>query len=113
MFIPSTPRGELLKLFKEADNDFRKGTKIKPIKFIERAGVSIADTLVDSNPWGDAKCGRQDCFICKGEKGGIRYCMKEGVLYNITCEECKACEKNKQNTGGRLDEMGIQGEGNI
>ena len=35
MFIPSTPRGELLNMLKETDRDFRKGTNIKPIKFIE------------------------------------------------------------------------------
>ena len=88
MFIPSTPRGELLKLMRDTDSNFRRGTTIKPIKFIERAGVSLTDTLVDSNPWGDRKCGRTDCFICRGEKGGIGQCMKESVLHSIKCEEC-------------------------
>ena len=89
LFIPSTPRGELLKLLKETDQDFRRGTKIKPIKFIERAGTSLTDTLVTGNPWGDNKCGRESCFICRGEKGGMKQCMKEGVLYRIKCDECK------------------------
>ena len=71
MFIPSTPRGELLRWMREVDINYRRGTKIKPIKFIERAGVSLKDTLVSSNPWGDMKCGRENCFVCRGEKGGI------------------------------------------
>ena len=99
MFVPSTPGGELMKALKETDRDFRKGTKIKPIKFVERAGVSIADMLVESNPWGDRKCGRDKCFICRGEKGGVRHCMKEGVLYNITCNECKIQEKKAEYWG--------------
>ena len=89
MFIPSTPRGELLRLLKDTDRDFRKGTIIKPIKFIERAGTSLTDTLVSGNPWGDVKCGRKECFLCRGERGGMKACMKEGVLYQIRCEECK------------------------
>ena len=43
MFVPSTPGGELMKAMKETDSDFRKGTKIKPIKFVESAGISMAD----------------------------------------------------------------------
>ena len=35
----------------------------------------------------------------QGEKGGIRHCMKEGVLYNITCEECKTREKKAEYWG--------------
>ena len=62
---------------------------MRPIKFIERAGTSIRDMLVTSNPWGKEKCGRARCFVCRGEKGGIGDCMKEGVLYCIRCEECK------------------------
>ena len=70
MFVPSTPGGELMKLMRDADRDFRKGTLMKQIKFVERAGPSIKDILVSSNPWGDLKCGRPKCFICRGEKGG-------------------------------------------
>ena len=88
MFVPSTPRGELVKAMKEADNNFRKGTKIKPIKFIERAGISMTDMLLQSNPWGDMKCGREGCFVCRAEKGGIKDCMKESVLYSIKCDDC-------------------------
>ena len=99
MFIPSTPRGELLNTLKETDRDFRKGTNIKPIKFIERAGISLTDTLVDSNPWGKNKCGRSECFVCRGEKGGIKDCMKEGVLYRIKCDDCRTKGKEVEYWG--------------
>ena len=59
----------------------------------------MVDMLVQSNLWGDMECGRKECFICRGEKGGMRQCMKEGVLYNITCEECKAQEKKAEYWG--------------
>ena len=89
MFVPSTPRGELQKMLKATDSNFRKGTSIKPIKFVERAGISLTDSLVSSNPWGDRKCGRIKCFVCRGEKGSIKDCMKESILYRITCDDCK------------------------
>ena len=94
MFLPSTPRGELMKRLKETDAQFRKGSGMQQIKFIERAGISLQDTLVSSNPWSDLKCGRAGCFICRGEKGGIGKCMKESASYCIRCKECKKEERD-------------------
>ena len=74
---------------KESDSQFRKGSKIRQLKSVERAGPSIQDTLVSSNPRGDLKCGRASCFVCKSERGGISMCMKESVLYTIKCDECR------------------------
>ena len=102
-----------MKAMKEADIDFRKGTQIRPIKFVERAGMSLINSLVESNPWGDSKCGRVDCFICRGEKGSIKECMKESVLYNIRCDECKERGKKAEYGGGKQGEMDIYEEGNI
>ena len=97
--MPSTPRGELVKRMRETDSQFRKGSKLRQIKFIERAGVSLRDTLVSSNPWGEMKCGRKECFVCKSENGGIAKCMRESVLYSIRCEECKAKERTVEYWG--------------
>ena len=72
---------------------------MRQIKFVERAGVSIKDTLVSSNPWREMKCGRIDCFVCRGEKGGMGSCMKESVLYSIRCEECRKVEKTVEYWG--------------
>ena len=99
IFVPSTPRGELVKRLREADDQFRRGSKVRAIKFIERAGISLKDKLVSSNPWGEQKCGRVACFICRGEKGGMNQCMKESVLYTISCEECKKRESKVEYWG--------------
>ena len=99
LFIPSTPRGELLKRMRETDLQYRRGTDMRQIKFVERAGVSLKDTLVSGNPWGDMKCGREDCFVCRGEKGGIGGCMKESVVYSIRCEECRKLNKTVEYWG--------------
>ena len=87
MFLPSTPHGELMKRVKEADRQFRRGTDIKRIKFVERAGKSLQDILVSGNPWSDLKCGREKCFVCRSEKGGMGECMRENALYRILCKE--------------------------
>ena len=89
----------LLKRMKETDHQFRKGTRMRQIRFVERAGVSLKDTLVSSNPWSDQKCGRKECFMCRGESGGIGKCMKESILYSIRCEECKKEEKTVEYWG--------------
>ena len=68
VFIPSTPRGELLKMLKETDRDFRRGTTIPPIKFIERAGTSLTDTLVSGNPWGTRNVGGRSVSCVGGKR---------------------------------------------
>ena len=88
-----------MKSLREADSLFRRGSKVRPIKFIERAGISLRDSLVSSNPWSDMKCGRNQCFVCRGEKGGVGSCMKENVLYSIRCEECRRVEKDVEYWG--------------
>ena len=72
IFVPSTPRGELVKRMRESDMQFRKGSKIRKIKFIERAGVSLKDTLVSSNPRGKVNVGEQLASSAKVRKVGSR-----------------------------------------
>ena len=90
LFLPCTPNSELMKRVRNTDREFRRGTGIKRVKFVERAGSTIADLLVSGNPWGDQKCGRKDCFICVSEKESMKHCMKENALYKIQCIECKS-----------------------
>ena len=72
---------------------------MRQIRFVERAGVSLQDTLVSSNPWGDEKCGRGGCFVCRGDNGGVDSCMKESVLYSIRCNECERGERKVEYWG--------------
>ena len=89
LFVPCTPRGELLKLMRETDRKFREGTSIRKFKFVERRGKSLQDLLVSGNPWSDQKCGREKCVICRRETGNLGECTRENALYRITCIECK------------------------
>ena len=51
MFVPHTPGSALAKLLQEEDDNFRRGTKMKRIKMVERGGTTIKDILSCSNPW--------------------------------------------------------------
>ena len=57
----------------------------------ERAGISNK-SLAKSEPLRSKKCGRQECFVCL-TRGGK--CEKNGVGYELKCEECW---KNKRKT---------------
>ena len=99
LFVPCTPRGELLKIMRETDRKFREGTKIRKFKFVERRGKSLQDQLVSGNPWSDLKCGREKCVICQRENGSLGECTKENALYRITCKECKKADVTSEYWG--------------
>ena len=88
LFVPYTPGGELASRLKSAELELRDlcGNKVK---IIERAGVSLKQILVKTNPWSDLKCGRPKCLICQsGDKAG--YCKARGITYMTSCLQCKA-----------------------
>ena len=90
MFVPQTPGGELAKLLQEADDKFTAGKGVGKIKMIERGGSTLKQLLCRSNPWATDGCGRgEQCFPCKEEGGAGGNCQLEGVVYKITCQECK------------------------
>ena len=90
MFVPHTPAGELARLLQEADDKFTRGKGMGRIKMVERGGTTLKDILCKNNPWAAEGCGRgQDCFPCRGEAGKCGRCQQEGIVYRITCEECK------------------------
>ena len=39
------------------------------------------------NPWAGGKCGSEECFPCRGDRGGD--CRKQGVTYRLTCTTCQ------------------------
>ena len=99
IFIPCTPKSILMRKMREADDNFRRGTQIRRIKFVERRGRSLQDILVSGNPWSDLKCGREQCVICMRESGSMGECMKEGAFYRIICQECKRKETRSEYWG--------------
>ena len=85
LFVPHTPRGELARRMKEKEAQNNQGRKIR-FKVVEKGGVTLEQKFRRSNPWAGGKCGRPQCFPCRGEKGGN--CWREGVTYTLGCEEC-------------------------
>ena len=57
------------------------------VRYIERPGRTISDSLVEKDPWYRLQggCSRQNCPVCFWSKGkGIR-CSREGIGYKIEC----------------------------
>ena len=76
MFVPHTPGGKLLKMLEDEDERYRKGTKMKRIKFVERGGTTIMNILGRKNPWAREGCDREDCLPCSEEKGKGGNCQQ-------------------------------------
>ena len=82
IFIPATPKSKLKKLYEDA---IRKSEL--PISVVERSGITLKNKLQKSDPLGKAKkChNKEECMICMN---GGKSCRKEGITYEIECEEC-------------------------
>ena len=91
LFVPCTPGGELAKKIKEVEEK-KSGNRTVRFKVIETGGIAMKSLLQKSDPWAGGKCGKQDCFPCKGEKSGGD-CERNSVTYRIVC---KTCEENNQ-----------------
>ena len=57
---------------------------------VEQGGTKLSAILCKADPWAGATCGRTNCFPCdssgEGQGGG---CLKENVLYKLTCTTCR------------------------
>ena len=93
------PGGKLAKMLEEEDERYRKGTKTKKIKFVERGGTTIIDILGRKNPWAREGCDREDCLPCSEEKGKGGNCQQESITYRITCRECARRSVKAEYTG--------------
>ena len=86
LFVPCTPNGDLANRIKEIEKK-RSGSRTVRFKIVETGGISLKSQLQKSDPWAGGKCGRQECFPCKGEKGGD--CERSSVTYQIVCKTCE------------------------
>ena len=68
MFVPATPEGELARKIQESDDKLRESTGERKMKVVERGGESLREQLCRNNPWGNRKCGREQCLICPFSK---------------------------------------------
>ena len=86
LFVPHTPGSELAKLMRKKEEENNQGRKIRFL-VVELGGTKIHHLLWKPNPWGGQKCGEQDCFPCRGNRGGN--CRKQGVTYTLNCITCQ------------------------
>ena len=77
LFVDATPNGELAK---ECQNIFKEsGLRIKTV---ERAGRSIKERLVKSNPFKSRTCKETDCQVCKMNPEAN--CKIRDIVYQIS-----------------------------
>ena len=60
------------------------------MKVIEEMGRFLRETLCSAEP-DPEECGHETCLPCTG--GEVGNCMRQGVVYAMTCLECKGMEK--------------------
>ena len=98
LFVDATPKSQLAKIC----TSIFKQTGL-PIKVVERAGVSMKDILVKSNPFGKIPCD-SSCSTCK-ISNGIN-CKKRDTVYRIECGRCGSAYigETSRSIGERFDE---------
>ena len=97
VFVPYTIGGQLRKQLQKIDDQTTKVLGMGRTKYVERAGVSMIDTLVDKNIWLRLQqgCGRQFCYPCKSSKGQGISCRLESICYSISCRICEREEMRR------------------
>ena len=83
LFIPPTPKGELLEKMKDIVK--KVGNEEITIKIVERAGRKIRSMLPGIKE--ETNCKREDCFVHKN--GGKGNCNIEGAVYRGECVTCR------------------------
>jgi hypothetical protein len=111
VFIPHT-RGSVLKeRMQKAEEQMRVGGRENHrIKIIERAGRTLAGTLVRKNPFNKRECLEKKCFPCRSKEEGDKEdrisCRTNNIGYTL---ECKICEKKGSEKTEYIGESGQNG----
>ena len=61
---------------------------------LERAGRTVKQLLVRSNPWAGGVCGRELCLLCPGSDGK-QDCRDKYLVYDIICKTCEETGNRK------------------
>ena len=79
-----------------------KAMRMPRLRYIERPGRTVADSLVEKDPWYRLQggCSRETCQVCYWQKGKGIPCAKENVNYKL---ECVVCEEAKNNIGNNTN----------
>ena len=61
------------------------------IKLVEKNGISLAQIIVDRDPYKGWPCGREKCVVCRDKPLGNREanCNKQNLTYSAICLQCK------------------------
>ena len=61
------------------------------LRYIERPGRTVADSLVEKDPWFRLQggCPRENCPVCYWSKGKGISCTREGIGYKLECVKCE------------------------
>ena len=93
LFVSQTPGGKLSKQLQKVEERISKLTKEK-VRMVERAGRTVKQLLVRSNPWAGGVCGRELCLLCPGSDGK-QDCRDKNLVYDIICKTCEETDNRK------------------
>ena len=71
IFVPYTMGGKLRSRLQNQDDKLTKTMRMPRLRYIERPGRTIADSLVEKDPWYRLQggCTRETCPVCYWQKG--------------------------------------------
>ena len=88
VFVPRTRGGELAKRLKMKEEELGKITSQK-VRIVERNGERLEHLLTKTDPFGDPKCSKESCLLCKTSKKEKGTCKKKNLVYKISCKICQ------------------------
>ena len=107
IFVSFTSGGKLRSRLQNEDDKLTRAMRMPRLRYIERPGRTVADSLVEKDPWYRLQggCSRETCPVCYWQKGKGIPCTKENVNYKL---ECMECEREKE--GGKEKEGVVEEE---
>ena len=83
--------GRLRSRIQNEDDKLTRVMRMPRIRYIERPGRTIADSLVEKDPWYRLQggCSRLNCPVCFWSKGKGISCTREGIGYKLECVICE------------------------
>ena len=96
MYVPFTENSSLKKQMQSAEDQFNGNSKTGKVRILERLGPTVMESVANPYPWKGKHCGRPNCHSCKSKEGE---CKSRGVVYSITCLECKSVGTTSQYLG--------------
>ena len=114
IFVQQTKDSTLVKRLREVEEGLASTTGYR-IKFVEKVGEKMVDTLCQSNPWRGADCQRKECILCETKlKTGKRLkqnCSARNVTYETWCGTCEDRDREKLEQEKTVEEPGGEREG--